>query len=64
MDHFDYSNTDHRKIRMYRTRAIMAGLRARGQPHAAISETWAFLAQSWTDLADIKERSCAVPRNV
>lgn len=64
MDDFDYSNFDHRKIRMYRTRALAAGLYARRLPHSAISETWAFLAQSWTDLADIKERSCGVPRNV
>ena len=54
---FDYSNPTHRKIRRYRTLAIKAALYAQRPAYASVRSSWVYLAQSWTDLADIKERA-------
>ena len=56
MIHFDYANPDHRKIRSYRTRAIKAALYAQSPRYRSDAAMWAFIAERWTDLADIKER--------
>jgi len=61
MDRFDYSNLAHRKARMYRTHAFTAQLFADSPIHRSNTDTWAYIADAWTELAGIKERSNQTP---
>jgi len=58
MTDFDYANPTHRMIRTYRTRAIRALLFAADPDHRASAPMWNNIAESWTTLADIREREC------
>ena len=61
---FDYSNPVRRKTRSYRTRAIVAQVYADDGAHGAAADTWAFIAQSWNDLALLQKRAEATNRRL
>jgi hypothetical protein len=61
MSEFDFTNTAHRKVRAFRTRAIAAQVLANTAAHCPNAEAWAYVAVAWGELAGIIQRSSAGP---